>query len=220
MTPIKAVAFDIDGTLYPNHRMYMASFGFAMKNIRLLNRFREVRAELRKLRPIDDFYTTQAALLAKRTGAEVEETRQLIQRVFYGDWERVLHHVNLFPGVVELLSILKNRKLPLGVLSDFPVVTKLSVLNIENYFDVEMSSEETGYLKPNPEPFRILSEGLGVSPEELLYVGNSYRYDIEGAQALGIQTAHITNRPVSGGVADFTFSRYEQLQSWLLEKLA
>jgi putative hydrolase of the HAD superfamily len=217
---IKAVAFDVDGTLYPNHRMYMASFGFAMKNFRLLNQFREVRHELRRLRPIDDFYAVQAALLARRIGGEAEAARELIQRVFYGDWEKVLHHVNLFPGVIELLSLLKNRGVPLGVLSDFPVVTKLSVLNIENYFDVEMSSEETGYLKPNPEPFEILAERLGVEAKHVLYVGNSYPYDIQGAHALGMSTAHIVRRPPAGSPADFSFTRYAALKDWLLPRLA
>ncbi len=219
MKKIKAVAFDIDGTLYPNSRMYLASTGFALKNFSLLRRFRAVRAQLRKLEHIDDFYQTQAELLAQELGQDVDETRALIDRTFYGDWERVLEHVNLYPGVIELLSVLKERQLPLGVLSDFPVVTKLTVLNIENYFDVELSSEVSGRLKPHARPFELLIEQLGVDAADILYVGNSYEYDIVGAHAAGMQTAHITRRAKAHSLADFSFSRYAQLKDWLIPRI-
>ncbi len=227
MKNFKAVAFDIDGTLYPNHRMYMASFGFALRNLPLLRKFNNVRRKLRKMRPIDDFYALQAKLLAEEIGVGEDQARDLIHREFYTNWESTLRHVHLFPGVVRTFSALKSENLSLAVLSDFPVVSKLKVLNIENYFDLELSSEEVGYLKPNPEPFMALLKGLGVRADELLYVGNSYKYDIKGAAALGIRTAFIRpylavglgsrspGKNANYPLADFCFTRYGQLLDWI-----
>ncbi|MFW5643352.1 MAG: HAD family hydrolase, partial [Alkalispirochaeta sp.] len=76
-------------------------------------------------------------------------------------------------------------------------------------------AEETGYLKPNPEPFLRLIEELGVPAGEILYVGNSYRYDIEGARAVGMVTAHITRKGSPGAPADLVFSRFSELRRWL-----
>lgn len=219
MKHIHAVAFDIDGTLYPNRKMYLASLGFALGHFRLLNSFRKVRKELRETRPVKDFYDLQARMFADRISVNREEAREIINTTFYTRWESVLHRVNLYPGVLDLIRFLKEKNVPLAVMSDFPVVTKMKILNIENYFDVEMSSEELGYLKPNPEPFKEMARRLEVKPENLLYVGNSYHYDVEGAHSLGMMTAHISSSPPRGSVADFTFRRYTELKEWILPRL-
>lgn len=219
MKQIHAVAFDIDGTLYPNRRMYLASLGFALGHFRLLNAFRKVRKELRDTRPVEDFYELQARLFGRRIGVDTDEAREIINRTFYTRWESVLRKVHLYPGVLDLIRLLKEKHIPLAVMSDFPVVTKMKILNIENYFDVEMSSEEVGYLKPNPEPFLEMARQLDVKPENLLYVGNSFHYDVLGAYSLGMMTAHISSRKPKDSPADFTFKRYSSLRDWILPRL-
>lgn len=219
MNYIRAVAFDVDGTLYPNSRMYLASLGFAMRNMSLLRRFQKVRRQMRDIRPIEDFYALQAQMLARELKKDHVQTRQIIDREFYGSWESVLDHVALYPGVIELLAGLRDRSVPLGVLSDFPVERKLKKLSVSQYFDVALGSESVGYLKPAAEPFETLVRELGIQPHQLLYVGNSYEYDICGAADLGIQTAHLTRKPVKNSRADFSFANYQQLGNWLFPRL-
>ncbi|MFC4468922.1 HAD family hydrolase [Streptomyces xiangluensis] len=50
-------------------------------------------------------------------------------------------------------------------------------------------SAETGAVKPEPAAFAALEAASGLSPQELLHVGNSQRADVDGAAAAGWHTA-------------------------------
>jgi putative hydrolase of the HAD superfamily len=215
MKTYKALAFDVDGTLYPNSWMYFQSIPFGLKNYRLLKTFRKVRKELRAIRPIDNFYELQNNLVADELGWSLEKTQQVFQKVMYTQWEQVLYRVKLFPGVIQVLEEAKNRGLKLAVASDFPVKNKLPILGLEGWWDFELATETTNYLKPNPEPFLELAKGLGLEPQEILYVGNSYTYDILGAKQVEMDAAHITKKPPIHSRADLSFSHYKELSSYL-----
>lgn len=210
------MAFDVDGTLYPNSLMYLASIPFFFSRARLIMKFREVRHELRRARPIDDFYAAQSRMLAEKLGVSSEEAGDIVDRRIYRDWEKVLTVVPGFPGIRALVGQLRQVDLKLGVLSDFPLGSKLERLRLDGLWDVGISSEKVGYLKPNPEPFQALLDKLGTRAEETLYVGNNYAYDVEGARALGIRTAHIRVLPAKHSQADFSFFRYRRLAKWLI----
>jgi putative hydrolase of the HAD superfamily len=118
--------------------------------------------------------------------------------------------------VEETLASLRAEGLRLGALSDFPLANKLPYLGLREKFECVACSEDSGYLKPNPEPFLRMAECLSVQPEHLLYVGNNYAYDIVGAHAAGMRTAHLSRRPVRNTVADLTFSDYRSLKQYVL----
>ncbi len=211
----KVVAFDVDGTLYSNTAMYLRTLPFALRRLPLLKAFGRVRRELREMRPIENFHRTQAELLARKRGISPEAAARLIQEVFYGRWERIVRRVRLFPHVPETLSALKARGYRLAVLSDFPLGRKLEAFGLAGLWDYARSSEESGYLKPAPEPFLDLVRAFGVPPSEVLYVGNNYAYDVEGARKQGLATAHLTGRPKKNSVADFSFRDYRALKDWI-----
>lgn len=191
---LKAIAFDIDGTLYPNRSMYLRSIPFALRNIRLMKVFSRVRKELRTIRPIQDFYETQARYVADAIGQPFEATRDRIDRLIYGEWEQVLRSVSIYAGVRDFVVRLERRNVKTGVMSDFPVQNKLQILGLSGLWNAEVAAETTGYLKPAAEPFIVLSGQLGVAPKETLYVGNSYHYDVLGASRAGMYTAHLDPR--------------------------
>ena len=216
---LKAVAFDIDGTLYSNIYMQLHSLPFALRHLRLLSAFRRVRQQLRRIRPIENFHRVQAELFAREIGETPSNAAQIIETVFYRRWERVLERVPLYPGVRETVEAFRNAGLKLAVASDFPVQRKLAILGIEGMWQCELSTEEIGYLKPNPEPFYALLHCLALEPAEVLYVGNSYHYDVAGAKAVGMPAAHLVRRPPPHSIADFSFRHFAQLRRWVEAKL-
>lgn len=216
---IRAVAFDIDGTLYPNGRMYRASLGIVLRHWRLFRAFGAARKTVRTRHPIVDLRRETAELTAEQLGISAEVAAQRINDVIYDQWENVLRRVPLYSGVTELLADLRSRGVPLAAMSDFPVVSKLQLLGISDYWDVAFSAEEIGYLKPNVEPFESLEERLSVKPREILYVGNSYHYDVLGAAAAGFHTAHLGGDARKPGRADMAFRDFETLHRWILERL-
>ena len=104
------------------------------------------------------------------------------------------------------------------MLSDFPVERKLRYLGLDGYWDCALTSEETGYLKPNPEPFLAVAGRLGLPPEQIVFVGDKYLYDVLGAHRVGMRTAHLTRVPENHGVADFSFRGYSRFPA-LVEQL-
>jgi len=217
--PVEAVAFDVDGTLYPNSTMYLKSLPFAVLNLRLMIAFAAVRREIREHRPVPDLRELEDRLLGERLGIGPEAARALIERKIYGEWEEVLDRVRPYPNVRDCLVRLRESGLPVAVTSDFPVERKLHRLGLDGLFDCRLWSEESGYLKPHPEPFEQLAGCLGVAANRVLYVGNSYEYDVLGAKRAGMLAAHLSRRPPRDTVADFTFSNYRDLCDWVLNDL-
>ena len=206
---VKAVAFDIDGTLYPNWRMHLFSIPFLMSHLSLVMAFSQVRKDIRKIDKVDHFKELQAGMMAEKLKISPEETAKIIDTIIYGKWEKIFRRVKPFRGLGPALEDLKARGLKLGVMSDFPVGNKLNYFRVDGHWDVTMSSEDTGYLKPHKAPFLALAEKLGCAPEEVIYVGNSHEYDIKGASAAGMKTVYIHSRGKTVPEADLTICNYK-----------
>ncbi|TCW62337.1 HAD family hydrolase [Treponema sp. J25] len=218
-TSLQAVAFDLDGTLYPNGALYVRLIPFITRHFRLLQAMGKAREALRQRGKVDRFYETQAQLMASYLEEEPQKVYERTERLIYRGWEPLFKHIRPFPYVRETLVAFKKGGLKLGLLSDFPPVQKLQYLGLYDYFDVILCSEEVGALKPDPFPFQILAERLGCSPQQILYVGNSVAYDVRGAQRAGFSSALIDRRwwgfSRSCG-AQFIFRDYRQLRSYVL----
>ena len=65
-------------------------------------------------------------------------------------------------------------------------------------FSSLVTAEDARAYKPDPAPFKLALERLGLPPGEILHAGFGWRYDLAPAQALGMRTAFV-NR--SGGSA-------------------
>jgi FMN phosphatase YigB (HAD superfamily)/predicted kinase len=59
---------------------------------------------------------------------------------------------------------------------------------------VQAFSDEVGAPKPDPRPFLAAVEPLGVTPDNVLHVGDLRRTDVAGARALGMSTVRIRAR--------------------------
>jgi HAD superfamily hydrolase (TIGR01509 family) len=55
-------------------------------------------------------------------------------------------------------------------------------------------SDEVGIRKPRPEIFEAAAEALGLSPREILHVGDSLEADVAGAASIGMRTVWLTRR--------------------------
>jgi putative hydrolase of the HAD superfamily len=222
-----AIAFDLDGTLYPNYRFFCRLSPFVLSEWPLLLAFAKARdalhaeaalhdaAQNKALPAGTDFYEEQATLMAKLLRRDVQFIKEKTERSIYRKWEPLFKQVALYPQVKETLSAFRDAGLKLGILSDFPLERKLTYLDLNGIWDATVCSEETGRLKPDNVPFRELERQLGVPASRILYVGNSVRYDIAGAKQAGMKAALIASRPK--GNADFTFSAYQDLQNYVLQ---
>ncbi len=87
-----------------------------------------------------------------------------------------------------MLQELKDKGLKLGIITNGKSETqrsKIKLLGFEEIFDEIIVSEEVGAEKPDTKPFEIMSERLGIAPENLIYVGDFPVNDIEASRKAG-----------------------------------
>ena len=214
------LAFDLDGTLYPNYRLYARLIPFMVKENRLLRAMGKARAHFRETDgPGGNYYENQARFMAEILGEPVETVMEKTERLIYRGWEPHFNKIKLFPRVRETLEAFRNSGVKLGLLSDFPPEIKLENLNVPEFWDAIVCSERVGYLKPNSASFLELAGKMGTAPEKTLYVGNSVSYDVGGAGRAGMKAALIRSRwkrrPAAAG-QDFVFYDYRQLCDFVL----
>jgi len=219
---IAAVAFDLDGTLYPSHRLNVRLLPFLFRHGRLLSALGKARTIIRREQEQSpastrsDFYDYQAQITADLLHTEPEKIKEKINYLIYQGWERHFSKIALFPHVRELLAELRAAGLKRGLLSDFPPKIKLEKLGLADCWDTVLCSEDIGAIKPAIQPFLELSRSLGCPPEQILYVGNSRRYDMAGAGRAGMKTAWLARPFVGKTKADFIFHDYRQLRNFVL----
>ena len=223
---IKAVGFDLDGTLYPAWLMYAFSAGIAFRHPFLLWAFGTARVALRreerektggngekKDAAFENFRERQASVVAGNLASAPTDLSRTIDIAIYRTIEDGFRHIKPYKGALGCLKTLRGAGFRLGLLSDLPPGRKIELMGLGSFFDVALCSESYGALKPSVRPFLALAERLETKPEEVLYVGNNYEYDIVGAKKAGMKTALIGGR--GGRDADFSFLRWEDLSAWI-----
>ncbi|TXT50407.1 MAG: putative hydrolase of the HAD superfamily [Spirochaetes bacterium] len=226
---IKAVGFDLDGTLYPGWRMYAVSAGMGLRHPRFFYAFGAARRALRKTlsdqnkgrKPQDSNLGSRDALLrfqsdflATRLGIPPKEAARLIDARCYRGVEEKFSTLPPFPGVQKCLEALKSEGLALGLLSDLPPERKIERMGLKGYFSAILCSEDFGTLKPSSFPFLALASKLGAEPGKMVYVGNKVAYDMTGAKNIGMKTALLGAS--SHPSVDFCFKSWDALAQWIL----
>jgi HAD superfamily hydrolase (TIGR01549 family) len=227
-TGVRAVLFDVDGTLYaqtPLRLKMAAELAVAgmraprkiARDARILATFRRMREELRQegdaaSRPLD---VLQFARPAARLGIDAADIEQVVD-----EWimQRPLKHLRSArrPGLGRFLSLLADRGLRVGALSDYPVHTKLRALGVADYFSLGLCTADRpiNAFKPHPGGFRHACELWGVAPQEVLYVGDRPETDGAGAAAAGIRCVIVGrggNRSAAGGGGRATVAAFTEL---------
>jgi HAD superfamily hydrolase (TIGR01549 family) len=107
-------------------------------------------------------------------------------------WETVKANTSLFPEAMAVLEAL-NAKYFVALITNTQGQQKAGTHRIslfpeiEKFFKVIVVAGEDGIPpKPDPEPFRICLDQLGIEASEAVYVGDDYRIDVGGARDAGL----------------------------------
>lgn len=126
----------------------------------------------------------------RRYGREPDSTRLGQWETEY--WERIMATTRIFPETEAVLAALRVRyRLALITnaqgqeedgkhrLGNYP--------HLERFFEVIVVAGEGGVpAKPDPLPFLTCLEKLGILPGEAVYVGDDWRIDVCGSEAVGM----------------------------------
>jgi HAD superfamily hydrolase (TIGR01549 family) len=103
-------------------------------------------------------------------------------------WDTFLNKIKLFDGVSEFLEKYKGKICIVSDLTAHIQYRKINKLELEQYIDCLVSSEEAGKEKPHPYPFMIGLHKLDLKPQDVCMIGDSFKKDIVGATNLGIKS--------------------------------
>ena len=183
----KAVIFDLDGTLLNtlgdltgavNHAL--SAHGFPT----------HTEAEVRTY--IGDGVKQ---LIARSCPVGTDQaTRQAVLEAYLPHY--AAHNMDLtapYPGVLELMADLKDAGYHLGVVSNkhAPGVKALTARYFEGLLDIAVGGDGTRPLKPAPDNLLFAIEQMGVSAEEVWYVGDSVQ-DVQTARNAGVDCIAVT----------------------------
>lgn len=219
---ISVIAFDIDGTVYSSFSLYVRIVPYILRNLKFFIHYKRVRKILHRTAPLPDFFEYQARLLAQEIGYSVENAKADIKRIVYDGLRPYLEKTKPFPGAEDAIKSFKDAGYTIAILSDFPPEQKGNLWNLAGYCDLVLGTESIGALKPSKYPFGIMARALEVKEAQILYVGNSVKYDVFGAKNAGMKAAYkmpfwrvLLRKPLKN--ADINFSSYRQLKNIVLK---
>ena len=102
-----------------------------------------------------------------------------------------MEYLRLYPGVLEALSLLRQKGYRLWLLSNAQRVFtayELRSLGLDDQFDAIYISSDHGCRKPDQRFFQTLIKEHGLDISKCLMIGNDRRTDIGGATAVGLDT--------------------------------
>jgi putative hydrolase of the HAD superfamily len=100
-----------------------------------------------------------------------------------------------YPDALPALSALAEAGIRLGVVANWDVslTDVLARLGLAHAFAVVVTAASVGAAKPDPKPFTVALERLGVDAAECLHIGDDPVTDVAGATAAGL-TALLLDR--------------------------
>lgn len=183
---IKAVLFDLDGTLLDSAPDLVAT----------LNHLR-AGLDLPAL-PLDElrhFVSRGAIGLIKAGMPPCDDETLLAWRSSFLDHyqENSFVHSRPFDGVEKVLSELANRNIPWGIVTNKmefltrPILAKAGWLSSVS---AVICGDTVTHSKPHPEPVLAACKMIGVEPANTLMVGDDLR-DVEAGKSAGSRTAFV-----------------------------
>jgi HAD superfamily hydrolase (TIGR01509 family) len=230
-TRLKALVFDLDGTLYRQEPLRRAMLVRLLRahalhplagarTMRLLSAYRKAQEHLRMSPSSEsgDLAAAQIRLACEWSGAQPEFATACVARWMEQEPLPILA-CHPQPGALEFLHACRQQGLRLGLLSDYPAHAKLSALGLDDLFDVVLTAQsaDVGVFKPDPRGLLLVIERLGVSPSESMYVGDRAEVDASAAAAAGVPCAILSRRTNKASQQDWlAFSSYPRLHELVL----
>ncbi|MDX9800070.1 MAG: HAD family hydrolase [Spirochaetia bacterium] len=124
------------------------------------------------------------------------------------------------PEAAEVLNAIRDKGIRMGIISNVmsrgQVGYCLDKYGLSEFFDPVVLSSVFGKRKPHPDIFHHACELAGVSPSDIIYVGNSLIKDIGGAQKAGVGVTvfidYFENSPDDKGpVPDYSIKDLREL---------
>ncbi|MYN70588.1 HAD-IA family hydrolase [Streptococcus suis] len=150
-------------------------------------------------------------------GYQVSDATALAIQIDYDYFQGQIELGPIFP---EIFSWCKEHGIAIGMITNGPYrhqLRKIRTMGLFDWFEPEniLISGQIGITKPNPAIFHLMEERLGMSGEDVYYLGDSFENDVVGAKAVNWKAIWFNHRhrplSTSSVTADFIISEWEEL---------
>jgi HAD superfamily hydrolase (TIGR01549 family) len=183
---IKALCFDVDGTLSDSDNVY------TQKISKYIPKFLFKKPDETARRLVMWMESPSNALLGLADTLHVD--RQMVAVINWLSQHR--RHSDkeflLIPSVDDMLKQLHGRY-PMAIISARDEKTNMKFLekfDLAKYFDVIVTGLSAKYTKPYPDPIFLAAEKMNVAPENCLMIGDT-TVDIRAGKSAGAQTVGV-----------------------------
>ena len=192
MKNYKLVVFDLDGTLYNKRGLSLRMVLHAPLDIRNMQAERATRASMKGMWMGDEkhFYETFFQRMAARMHCSATAAEQWYNQRYMPLMVKMIgKYQPLSEWVMPFIAECKEKGVKMVVLSDYEYAEeKLRALGLNpELFDWVASAPLLGGLKPAPELMHIITERMGVAPQDCLVIGDRDDTDGEMARRTGAQ---------------------------------
>ena len=232
---IRAVIFDLDGTLYDYDTLDREAFVRVGELVRERlgvseEQYEEafMRARKSTKKKLGETAPSHSRMLYFQKTLEYLDIRPLYLalEMYETYWGLFLEKMDLYPGARNLLEALHEKYIRVAVCTDLLAHIqhrKLKALGMMDDVDCLVTSEEAGVEKPSPKIFALCLKKLRLEAEEVCFVGDNYERDIKGAMAAGMCAVWFCPNGVKdpkGEEADcLKAENYEELYGLLAERV-
>lgn len=179
---LKAILFDIDGTLVDSNNFHVLAWAEVFHRARHDFRLSELHGQIGK--GADNYVQ---ALMPDATDEEAERLGEEHGRLFK---KHYFDRLKPFPAARDLLQRCKEEGLTVVLASSASaeeIEHHLDILGARDVVDGFTSADDVGCSKPCPDIFEAAVKKAGVAPDEAMVIGDT-PYDIEAAGKAGMKS--------------------------------
>lgn len=195
---IKAVLFDLDGTLADT----APDLGYAINLMRSARKLPHLPIET--TRPVTSLGARGLLHVGFGVTPEHPEFDRMREEFLANYAANLCRDTRLFPGIAELLDEIEHRNLLWGVVTNKPeryTHPLLDLLRIGARAACVIGGDTTGKAKPDPAPLLAAAERISTPPGQCIYVGDDER-DVQAGRAAGMKTVVVAFGYLNGGAPE------------------